>query len=140
MSQTIKQGESVKRLKMLRGSGAGKIGSIIKRINQLKRYGEDRRGRRATKLLLEYLLNVYGELRTESNDIFDICDECDCKNIFNIDDIRSKVKACATSVVEYLDNRINDPPASNSSAELEWVKKHYLEMMTVTVVKVENLM
>ena len=116
MAQTVKQEGSVKRLKILRGSRAGKIGSITKRINQLEQYVEDRKGRRATELLLEYLLNVYGELETVSNEISDICDECDCKNVFNIEDIRFEVEACAASVVEYLDSRINDPPASKSSA------------------------
>ena len=124
MAQTVKQEGSVKRLKILRGSRAGKIGSITKRINQLEQYVEDRKGRRATELLLEYLLKVYGELETVSNEISYICDEYDSRNIFNIEDIRFEVEACAASVVEYLDDRKDDLPASNSSAELEWVKKH----------------
>ena len=116
------QEELERRLKVLRGSRTGKKSSITKRINQLHKYVEDKQGRRATELLLEFLQKVYGELEKVCEEISELSEEYDSKN--DLEDVRFEVDSCAATVAEYLEATRDDPASSNSSIALSWVKKH----------------
>ena len=111
-----------KRLKILRESRTGKKGSITKRINQLYQYVAEKEGRRATELLLKYLHKVYEELEKVCCEISELSDEYDGLN--DLEDIRFEIETCEATVTEYLEERKDDPPSTNSSRALSWVKKH----------------
>ena len=112
-----------KRFEKLKFMRRGKKGAITKRIEKLEKLVEENGSRRIAKGLLKALQVVFEELQKVCNEISFISDEIDEFNC--LETIRMNVDESAENVLNYLEERKDDPASSGTlSLTGSWVNKY----------------
>ena len=119
MAERRDPGEYEKELKALKRQRTWKKGAITTRTRKLEELVDNGGSRRVIAAMVEGLLQVFDELKQVCDSISSICDEDDELN--SLEEIRMKVEICVATASENLDERMNDPPSTETSS---WVAKH----------------